>query len=479
MNRPGAISGTGGGGIGVDPFRHEEVLSEGDFLSVIHDWQIPPGTAILFDSGGHELEVAWHDDLAGGTTQVLFNGSLTEARIILEANPAARHLELFSGSGSFLVQHDLGRIPSSVLLYDGSGHELEAAWRNVGVDQTWVYFNGTVTDATAIVEGQETFRHDETISGTISATYRIEHGFGVSPGSVVLFDDTGYEAMVAWQDDGVGEVIDIFFNGTLTNPRVVVSAVEEDVTASDYYMEVARGNVAGHSTFRVEGINLDVGTGVSIGEVIWNVGGTFNDLSAAQTIDLVSDAATDDVGSTGAEKVTIYGLDASYELQEEEVDMDGTTPVTSTLLFLFVNSLKATQVGGSGRNAGVITAEGNTDNNTIAKIGTTTAGDGASLSTLYMVPLAHTLYVHSIEGGLPAWTPDDTKASFSFYTQEDGATLVRQSLAGTCINGSSHVQRIMSPPIAVPAKTLIFLFAETSVDNTYVHGAISGVLVAD
>ena len=42
----------------------------------------------------------------------------------------------------------------------------------------------------------------------------------------------------------------------------------------------------------------------------------------------MSDDANDDVAGTGARTLRIQGLDGSYNLAEETVDMDGTTTVT-------------------------------------------------------------------------------------------------------------------------------------------------------
>jgi hypothetical protein len=118
--------------------------------------------------------------------------------------------------------------------------------------------------------------------------------------------------------------------------------VEQEL--GDYALNVSKGLVPGTTGVNKFGTNLTVGTSF---EDIWIQGGTWTKLPAATTLDVSSSNANDTVAGSGAQRLTIEGLDANYAELSETVDMNGQTPVVTTGVFLFVNRTYVAR-GGSG-----------------------------------------------------------------------------------------------------------------------------------
>lgn len=136
------------------------------------------------------------------------------------------------------------------------------------------------------------------------------------------------------------------------------------------------------------GYNGAVGTGAQ--EDVWAAGGTKSYLTSAETMDVVSSDAADDLGSTGAEKITIEGLDSNWNEVSETITMDGVTPVTGTQTFIRVNRAYCTQVGSGGVNAGNITISATSAGHTESYI---PLNEGQSLQAIYSVPANYDFYI--------------------------------------------------------------------------------------
>ncbi len=101
------------------------------------------------------------------------------------------------------------------------------------------------------------------------------------------------------------------------------------------------------------GFNPDVDTG-SLPEDVWSAGGTMTWPSSAAAASIVSSDAADAAAGTGAREIVLVGIDSSLNEIRETVALNGTTPVTSSASFLFVNSAYGQAVGSGGVNAGTI-----------------------------------------------------------------------------------------------------------------------------
>ena len=158
-----------------------------------------------------------------------------------------------------------------------------------------------------------------------------------------------------------------------------------------FYLAVQQGKVLGYSMVNKFGYNSSIGSGAF--ETIWETGDDYPWQSSAVTVDVVSDDTNDDVAGTGARTLRIQGLDGSYNLAEETVDMDGTTTVTTTQTFLRVFRMSVETAGTSGNNIGNISVTYTGGSDVAATI---TAGNGQTLMTLYTIPAGYTGYLLSM-----------------------------------------------------------------------------------
>jgi len=159
-----------------------------------------------------------------------------------------------------------------------------------------------------------------------------------------------------------------------------------------FYLAVQQGKVPGYSMVNKFGYNSSIGSGSF--ETIWETGNDYPWQSSAVTVDVVSDDTNDDVAGTGARTLRIQGLDGSYNLAEETVDMDGTTTVTTTQQFLRVFRMSVETAGTSGNNEGTITVTYTGGSDVAATI---SPGNGQTLMTLYTIPAGYTGYLLSID----------------------------------------------------------------------------------
>lgn len=152
----------------------------------------------------------------------------------------------------------------------------------------------------------------------------------------------------------------------------------EDVDSPHAMLEIASERMPEVVPVNIFGFSRTVGTTF---QTIWNDGGQYVHPSAAVQMSCVSTSASDTM------TIVISGLDANYETIAEIVQLNGTTPVTTTNSFYRINS--ATILSGS--NVGDITvSEGGTEYASIeATLGTTQA-------CVYTVPADHSLYIFRI-----------------------------------------------------------------------------------
>ena len=103
---------------------------------------------------------------------------------------------------------------------------------------------------------------------------------------------------------------------------------------------------------------------------------------------VISSDAADDIDGTGAQKITIQGLDANWLPKSLEVDMNGTSETTVASTFIRVFRAFVTQAGSGEVNAGDITLS--IGGITVAKI---SADMGQTLMAVYTVPAGFTAYI--------------------------------------------------------------------------------------
>ena len=169
------------------------------------------------------------------------------------------------------------------------------------------------------------------------------------------------------------------------------------VLIKDFFFEVTEGKVAGYSSQHKFGENLGIPNGSF--EDVWSVGGDLTYLTVAQTVHLISSNAGDNQASTtGARSVTITGLDASFNVQTETINLHATVGTTAsdstTNTYIRIFRASVEDAGAYGvTNIGKIDVIEDGGSSIQASIA---AGSGQSQGTHYTIPSGKTGYIKRI-----------------------------------------------------------------------------------
>ena len=202
-------------------------------------------------------------------------------------------------------------------------------------------------------------------------------------------------------------------------------------------------------------------------ETVWDAGGVYSYPSSAGVATVVSSSTADDLVGTGAQKVKIEGLDANYNAQIVEVEMDGTTNVSTTETFIRVYRAYVSQAGSGKVNAGNITIS--IGGSVRAQI---SANQGQTLMAVYTVPAGFTGYVTQ-------WSFSSGASASNKYL--DGRLIIQkfagiiQTKARSTIQNTSFVQDLQVATVA-NEKDDIEIRAVTSSGTDAVSGTFSVLL---
>lgn len=125
------------------------------------------------------------------------------------------------------------------------------------------------------------------------------------------------------------------------------------IASTEFRMEIAKGNVAGHSQENLVMRSLFIDD--SDFKDVWGVDGNLVYPTAAETWEVLSDNAADTSAGAGARTIAVTYLDASYVEETVVVSLNGTTPVTlNTNHFRPRSAVVATADPAVGHNVGEI-----------------------------------------------------------------------------------------------------------------------------
>lgn len=106
----------------------------------------------------------------------------------------------------------------------------------------------------------------------------------------------------------------------------------------------------GQYFIRKFGRNEDIDTGTS--EDVWDFGGLYPFPTAAAATTIVSDNAADTGAGTGMQQARVFGLDSNFLEIQEDVTLNGLTPVALSNQYLRVFRIFGLVWGSSGLNQG-------------------------------------------------------------------------------------------------------------------------------
>ena len=158
----------------------------------------------------------------------------------------------------------------------------------------------------------------------------------------------------------------------------------------NFNLEVAKGNVPGHSGVNKFGYNGVVGSSF---ETIWSVGGEYPWMATHNTLLVESSSAEDDSkGGSGAQTISIEGLDENYKVVTETIALYGVTQVSTANSYLRIHRAKVLTAGNTGKAQGTITLK----NGATIVCAIDADYDNQSLMSVYTVPAGYTAYINKI-----------------------------------------------------------------------------------
>ena len=165
-----------------------------------------------------------------------------------------------------------------------------------------------------------------------------------------------------------------------------VRSISQVGTYEPFDLQVSRGQITGHQTLSLFGYQAAV---ANTKIPVWENATVYTYITSASTLTLVSSSASDDTLAS----VLISGLDSSFNIISETLNLNGTTGVTTAKSYFRVNSLLMVSPGTSQTtNAGVITLK--QSSNIVAQINT---GIGKSQMAIYTVPAGYSFYLDLAE----------------------------------------------------------------------------------
>jgi hypothetical protein len=224
-----------------------------------------------------------------------------------------------------------------------------------------------------------------------------------------------------------------------------------------YGIAVRKGIYENLSAINKFGFKASVGATF---ETIWDGSGNYTYPSAADYVDVVcTDGVNDVSGGTGANSVTIEGLDASYNIQRETITLDnpdsaGVEGRSANQYIRLFRAFVAT-AGSQGTNDDVI--DFNIGAVNAAKI---TAGAGQTLMAVYTIPAGKRAYL----------------VNFNFGEEKAKETLGRIMVRP--LGGAFNVKDQLGtsgPPVIRDYSLPIIIDAKSDIEVRALAGATTGV----
>jgi hypothetical protein len=256
----------------------------------------------------------------------------------------------------------------------------------------------------------------------------------------------------------------------MANP--IAPSISQNGRIEPFDLQVARGQIFGHSVVHVFGHNPDVDqTEVTIWPALGLLGHP-----ASPTIMKISSSSVDDTSTgTGARTVYILGINGTGGYVSETVTLNGQTAVNTTHEYDAIERLVVASVGSGGVNAGTI----------YAGTGTVTAGvpatpysaigigDNTSLVGHWTCPAGHTGYL--VYGSITSGDVGSNQYIVTRLKQRGQDGIIRTAAIATLNRGS--VEYPFTYPVKILEGECITATAKGSSNNNDVSSYFQIVLI--
>jgi hypothetical protein len=243
------------------------------------------------------------------------------------------------------------------------------------------------------------------------------------------------------------------------------------ISNQDFMLEVAKGNIAGHSVVNKFGHNPVVTNSTT--EDIWDGGGTY---SFPATADITHVRQVVDQAAMQSQNIEVQGLDTNWDLTVQTVTLDAantTTPVALTTALRRVFRMKVMANVVADQDIELRNVGGGT---TYAIIG---AGNNQTLMAIYTVPNGKTAYIVSFYADsvkTSVQNPDSVEFQLWFADRDNGYEFQLKNQSGLP-DGAGELQHFFKPYYKATQKTDIKLTATPEGKNVHVNGGFDIILV--
>ena len=266
-------------------------------------------------------------------------------------------------------------------------------------------------------------------------------------------------------------VLRIYFNQLDQALRDAMAAQEP------YELQVSKGQVAGASSLYKFGYNPDIN---GTEETVWSQGGDVVWPAAAFTAFISSSSTADTSAGTGAQTVTVEGLDENYAVQSVTVSMNGQAQVQigDASGWIRINRAFVATAGSGGTAAGTvyIAATGVSSGVPTGTIYASITDGNQTQMAVYTVPASHTLYLDDLIF-TAAISQANNYATVKLNTRDFGSNVFRTKFIN--VLQSNELVIDFEFPLAIPEKTDIECRAVTSNTNNQIGASFQGVLIAN
>lgn len=267
--------------------------------------------------------------------------------------------------------------------------------------------------------------------------------------------------------------------GDLTSPINGTLAETYDakvVRPTDYRFEVALGKRQGSSTVNKFGFNEDVDSAAE--EIVASFGGSFNPatdvMASGQTFDITYNSGTDGSSSNGATSLLITYLDENFLTQNGVHVLGSGGSDTASFSGVGINRVVLIGSGSTNSNGSDITITASVDGSTQAQI---PAGKSVTQQLLFHTQINHTLLVDYIDlsvlklsgGGAPRVTI----RMYSWSRVTETLYEVFRKVIDTNVENNLSIN--FGEPFVFTGREVVFITAETTVNNTVVNARFSGI----
>lgn len=196
----------------------------------------------------------------------------------------------------------------------------------------------------------------------------------------------------------------------------------------DFFTSVELGLVSGWTSTIKFGRNASVGT--TLEPIAFS--GIYQTPTSASALEILSSDADDTSAGTGLRKVTVVGLNSSWQEVSQEVTLNGTTPVALATNLIRVYRMYGSEAGSYANQStpsqqGTITLRVSGAGATWATLDVLTGGFGLGQSLIgcYTVPSGYTAYVY--HGTISI---ENTKAVSLYFFKRENANDVTSPYSG-------------------------------------------------